>query len=57
MLMWKFLLHTIKYIKNLKIEEHANNGELTSGSFSTVISVSDHRLSSSYKVESSKQIA
>lgn len=26
--MWKHLLHTIKYIKNLKIEEHANNGEL-----------------------------
>lgn len=43
--MWKHLLHTIKYIKNLKIEEHANNGELTSGPFSTVISVFDHRLS------------
>lgn len=48
--MCKHLLHTIKYIKNLKIEEHANNGELTSGPFSTVVSVFDHRLSFNNKV-------
>lgn len=54
--MWKHLLHTIKYIKSLKIEEHANNGELTSGPFSAAISVFDHRLSFNKKVQSSKQI-
>jgi len=50
MLMWKYMLHTTKYIKNLKTEEHANTGELTSGPFSTVISGLDHRLSFNNKV-------
>lgn len=50
------LLYTIKYIQNLKIEEHANNAELTSGPFSTVISIFDHRLSFNKKVQSSKQV-
>lgn len=46
MLMWKHLLHSIKYIKNLKTEECISNGEQTSVLFLTAISVFDQMFSS-----------